>query len=104
MSKMGEIRQAIKRFGGQKFTTTDIRKAVDMYNKTNQRLADLEKLGEIVRLDIVKTGGREMREWREVNINDQFVSEPVKRAKEPKDTESPWAKVYPEYFQLPNLQ
>lgn len=102
MSKISEIRRVIRSFGGKKFNTTEIRKA-SQYGQAGQRLDDLERVGEIEKLDIVKIDGRATREWREIKINVSLMNPSDIKLEEFAKEKNPWEDVYPEYFRDPML-
>lgn len=75
-----------------------------MYAHTYQRLEYLESLGEIKRIGLVKTGGRETMTWVEIKINDALIFKEAEAPMDAKQSSNPWAAVYPEFFSLPKLR
>lgn len=97
------MRREIRNLNGRKFTTSEMRNAMGMYNHTYQRLVDLAEAKEIEMLEKVKTGGMSTREWKEIKINMALMdAEDVKPASKAKYV-NPWESVYPEYFRDPML-
>lgn len=104
MSKLGEIRKIIHGYNGRVFNTSELRKDAGMYNATSQRLEDLANLGEIEQIEKIVSGGRPTWTWREIKINESLMCDVRPLAPIADESRDPWAKVYPEFYRLPNLQ
>lgn len=102
-SKTSDIRKAIKAYGGQVFSTSQIRNDVGNYTHTFQRLLQLEELGEITHLEIVKTGGRSTMTWKEIKVNDDLIYKEPVLSDDAKQSNNPWASIWPEFFVVPKI-